>query len=70
MVPYAGVGVGWHARPVEYPVWAYVAGPLRGLEADRGDFANFRGVVLGHAVKGEGGVSGVGRFTSSHMGST
>ena len=37
-------------------------GPLCGLKADRGDFANFCGVVVGHAVKEEGGVPGVGRF--------
>ena len=32
------------------------------LEADCGDFADFRRVVLGHAVKEEGGVSEVGHF--------
>ena len=39
-----------------------MAGPLPGLEADRGDFANFRGLVVGHAEKGWGGAPGVGRF--------
>ena len=34
------VDSGWHARLVEYPAWACVAGPLCGSEADRGDFAN------------------------------
>ena len=47
---------------VEYPARARVAGPLCGLEADRGNFADFRGVVVGHAVKEEGAVPGVGRF--------
>ena len=62
VVPQARVHVGGHARLVEYPAWACVAGPLCGLKADCGDLANLRRVVLGHAVKGEGGVSGVGRF--------
>ena len=51
-----------HARMVECPAWACVAGPLCGLEADCGDLADLRRVVVGHAVKEEGGVSGVGRF--------
>ena len=42
VVPQARVPVGGHARLVEYPAWACVAGPLCGLEADRGDFADFR----------------------------
>ena len=58
----ARVHVGGHARLVEYPAWACVAGPSCGLEADSGDFADFRRVVVGHAVKEEGGLSGVGRF--------
>ena len=62
MVPYAGVGVGGHARLMEYPAWACVAGRLCSSEADWGDFPNFPGVVVGHAVKQEGGVPGVGRF--------
>ena len=62
VVPQARGHVGGHARLVEYPVWACVAGPLCGLEAHRGEFADFRRVVVGHAVKEEGGVSGVGRF--------
>ena len=43
-------------------MWACVAGPLCGLEADRGDFANFWGVVVGHAVREGGSVPGVGGF--------
>ena len=62
VVPQARVHVGWHARLLEYPVWACVAGVLCGLEADCGDFADLRRVGVGHAVKEEGGVSGVGRF--------
>ena len=62
VVPQARVHVGGHALLVEYPVWACVAGPLCGLEADCGDFADLRRVVVGHAVKEEGGVSGVGGF--------
>ena len=62
VVPQARVYVRWHACLVEYPVWACVAGPLCGLEADRGDLADFWRVVVGHVVKEEGGVSGVGRF--------
>ena len=62
MVPYAGVGVGGHARLVEYPAWACAAGPLQGLEADRGNFVKFWGVVVGYAVKAEGSVPGVGCF--------
>ena len=62
VVPQARVHVGGHARLVEYPAWACVAGPLCGLEADCGNFANLRRVVVGHAVKEEGGVSRVGRF--------
>ena len=58
----ARVHVGWHARLVEYPACACVAGPLCGLEADCGVFGDFRRVVVGHAVKEEGGVSGVGRL--------
>ena len=62
VVPQARVHVGWHARLVEYPAWACVSGLLCGLEADCGDFADLRRVVVGHAVKEQGGVSGVGRF--------
>ena len=62
MVPQARVHAGGHARLVEYPAWACVAGLLCGLEADCGDLADLRGVVVGHAVKEEGGVSGVGHF--------
>ena len=62
VVPQVRVHVGGHARLVEYPAWARVAGPLCGLEADRGDLADLRRVVVGHAVKGEGSVSGLGRF--------
>ena len=58
----ARVHVGEHARLVEYPAGACVAGPLCGLAADGGDFADFHRVVVGHAVKEEGGVSGGGRF--------
>ena len=45
---------------MEYPAWACVAGSLRGQEADRGDFADFWGVVVGHAVEEECGVPGIG----------
>ena len=38
VVPQARVHVVGHARLVEYPAWACVAGPLRGLEADSGEF--------------------------------
>ena len=62
VVPRARLPVGAHARLVEYPAWACVAGPLRGLEEECGDFADFRRVVVCHAVKEEGGASGVGRF--------
>ena len=62
VVPQARVHGGGHARLVEYPAWACVAGPLCGLEADCGDLADLRRVVVGHAVKEEGSVSGVGRF--------
>ena len=62
VVPQARVHVGGHARLVEYPAWACVAGPLCGLEADYGNLADLRRVVVGHAVKEEGGVTGVGRF--------
>ena len=62
VVPQARVDVGGHAPLVEYPARACVAGRLCGLEADCGDFADFRSVVVGHAKKEEGGVSGVGRF--------
>ena len=49
MVPDAGVGVGGHACLVEYRAWARVAGSFRGLQSDRSDFADIRGVVVGHA---------------------
>ena len=62
VVPQARVHVRGYAFLVEYPAWACVAGPLCGLEADCGDLADFQRVVVGHAVKEEGGVSGVGRF--------
>ena len=39
---------------------ARVAGSLRGLESDRGDFADLRSVIVGHAVEKERSVSGVG----------
>ena len=42
VVPQVRVHVGGHARLVEYPAWACVAGPLCGLEADCGNFADFR----------------------------
>ena len=54
MVPQACVHVGGHARLVEYPAWTCCA--------DCGDFGDFRRVVVGHALKEEGGVSGVGPF--------
>ena len=60
VVPQACFDADGHSCLVEYPAWACVAGLFCGLEADRGDFANFRGVVVGHAVKEEGGVPGVG----------
>ena len=69
MVPQVRVHVGGHAGLVEYPAWACVAGPLCGLEADGGDFAEFRRVVVAHAMKEEGGVSGVGRYHLSPMAS-
>ena len=56
MVPQARVHVGGDARLVEYLPWACVAGPLCGLEADSGDLAHLRRVVVGHAVKEEGSV--------------
>ena len=62
VVPQARVDVGGHARLVEYPAWACVAGLLCCLEADCGDLADLRRVVVGHAMKEEGAVSGVGRF--------
>ena len=62
VVPQARVYVGGHARLVEYPAWACVAGLLCGVEADRGDLPDFRRVVVGHAVKEEGGASSVGRL--------
>ena len=62
VVPQARVHVGLHACLVEYPAWACVAGPFCGLEADCGDLADLRRVVVGHAVKEEGGVSGVSRL--------
>ena len=62
VVPQARVHVGGHACLVEYPARTCVAGPLCGFEADFGDLADLRSVVVGHAVKDEGGVSGVGRF--------
>ena len=62
VVPQARVHVGGHARLVNYPAWACVAGPLCGLQADGDDFVDFQRVVVGHVVKEEGGVSGVGRF--------
>ena len=42
VVPQARVHVGGHARPVEYPAQACVAGPLCGLEADCADLADVR----------------------------
>ena len=57
MVPQACVHVGGHARLVEYPAWACVAGLLCGLKADGSDLADLWRVVVGHAVKEEGGVS-------------
>ena len=62
VVPQARVHLGGHARLVEYPAWACVAGPLCALEADCGHLTDLRRVVVGHAVEEEGGVSGVGRF--------
>ena len=62
VVPQARVHVGGYARLVGYPAWGCVAGPLCGLEADCGDLADLQRVVVGHAVKEEGGSSGVGRF--------
>ena len=49
---------------VGMPVWWSIQRRhvLCGLEADCGDFADFRRLVVGHAVKAGGGVSGVGRF--------
>ena len=47
---------------MQYLAWACVAGSSPGLEADRGNFADFRGVVVVHAVREEGGVPGVGCF--------
>ena len=62
VVPQARVHVGGYARLMEYPAWACVGGPLCGLEADCGDLADPRRLVVGHAVREEGGVSAVGRF--------
>ena len=62
VVSQARVRVGGYARLVEYPAWACVAGPLCGLEADCGELADLWRVVVGHAVKEEGVVSGVGHF--------
>ena len=42
VVPQARVHVGGHARLVEHPARACVAGPLCGLEADCGDLADLR----------------------------
>ena len=47
VVSQARVHVGGYARLVEYPAWACVAGPLCGLEADCGDLADLRRVVVG-----------------------
>ena len=53
---------------VGMPVWWSIQrghvffGPLCGLEADRGDLADLWRVVVGHAMKEEGVVSGVGSF--------
>ena len=52
--------VGGHACLVQYPAWACVAGALRGLGSDHGDFADLRGVVVRHVVEQERGVFGVG----------
>ena len=62
VVPQARVHVHGHVCLVEYLAWACVAGPLCDFEADCGYLADLRRVVVGHAVKEEGGVSGVGRF--------
>ena len=62
MVPQARDHVGGHDSLAEYQAWACVAGPLCALEADCSDLADLRRVVVGHAVKEEGGVSGVGRL--------
>ena len=45
---------------VEYSACARAAGSFRGLESDRGDFADLRGVVVGHALEKECCVSGGG----------
>ena len=45
---------------MEYPAWACIAGSLRGLEADHGNFEDFRGLVVGHVVKEECAVPIVG----------
>ena len=42
VVPQARVHVSGHARLVEYPARARVAGPLCGLEADGGDLGDLR----------------------------
>ena len=42
VVPQARVHVGGHARLVEYPARACVAGPLCGLEADCDDLADLQ----------------------------
>ena len=62
VVPQAHVHGGGHACVVEYPAWACVAGPLCGYETDCGDLADVWRVLAGHAVREEGGVSGVGRL--------
>ena len=63
LVSMAPCGEAWvvpDACLLKYPAWARVAGSLRGLESNPGDFADLRGVVVGHAVQEECGVSGVG----------
>ena len=45
---------------VEYSACARAAASFCGLESDRGNFADLRGVVVGHAVEEECGVFGVG----------
>ena len=42
--------------------WACPSGGVPSFEAVCGDLADLRRVVVGHPVKEEGGVSGVGRF--------
>ena len=60
MVQDWGAGVGGHAHLEEFLAWACVACLLRGLESDRGGFADLRGGVMGHALQEERVVSGVG----------